>query len=63
MKMKSIYEMNDRELEFFGLLTEANAAKDRLANIAEKLQAAGFSRKAKSCMTLVYQIEAWQNRG
>lgn len=45
------------------LLTEANEAKERLARIAEKLEEAGYNRKAKSCMTLVYQIETWQNRG
>ena len=61
--MKSIFEMNDNELEYFGLLTEANAAKERLAVVAEKLEMAGYSRKAKSCMTLVYKIEEWQNRG
>ena len=45
------------------LLMEANEAKERLARIAEKLEEAGYNRKAKSCMRLVYQIEAWQNRG
>ena len=44
------------------MLYMANDAKDRLASLAEKLEAAGYDRKAKSCMTLVYQIEAWQNR-
>ena len=45
------------------LLMEANEAKERLARIAEKLEEAGYKRKANSCMKLVYQIEAWQNRG
>ena len=45
------------------LLNEANEAKDRLARVAEKLEEEGFSRKAQSCMTLVYKIEEWQNRG
>ena len=44
------------------LLNEANEAKNRLANLAYKLEEAGYNRKAKSCMTLVYQIEEWQNR-
>jgi len=45
------------------LIEEANEAKDRLARVAEKLEEAGFHRKANSCMTLVYKIEEWQNRG
>jgi len=44
------------------LLTEANEAKERLARIAEKLEEAGYNRKASSCMTLVYRIEEWQRR-
>ena len=44
------------------ILSDANEAKDRLARIAERLEEAGYSRKAKSCMTLVYKIEEWQNR-
>ena len=38
------------------MLYMANKAKDRLADLAEKLEAAGYERKARSCMTLVYQI-------
>ena len=48
--------------EFERLINEANVAKDRLAEISEKLEEAGYIRKAKSCMTLVYSIEEWQNR-
>ncbi len=44
------------------LIQMANQAKERLAEISERLEEAGFPRKAKSCMTLVYNIEAWQNR-
>ena len=44
------------------IINEANEAKDRLAKVAEKLMDAGYFRKAKSAMTLVYAIEAWQNR-
>jgi len=51
------------EEELYELLMEANEAKDRLARIAEKLEEAGYKRKASSCMTLVYNIEEWQNRG
>jgi hypothetical protein len=47
----------------FFLLNEANAAKDRLAQLADMLDAEGYVRKAKSCMTLVYLIEEWQSRG
>lgn len=44
------------------ILEDANQAKDRLADIAQRLEEAGYHRKAQSAMTLVYQIEAWQNR-
>ena len=44
------------------LLMEANEAKERLARIAERLEEAGFKRKAKSCMTIVYKIEDWQHK-
>jgi hypothetical protein len=48
--------------ELHELLEDANQAKDRLARLAEKLEEAGYHRKAKSCMGLVYAIEEWQNR-
>lgn len=51
----------DRE-EFERCMAMANEAKDRLADIAERLEEAGYIRKARSCMNLVYLIEAWQNR-
>lgn len=51
---------NDEELR--RLLAEANEAKDRLARIAAKLEEKGYDRKAKSCMSIVYRIEEWQNR-
>lgn len=51
----------DRE-EFEQAMEMANEAKDRLADIAEKLEEAGYIRKARSAMNLVYMIEAWQNR-
>lgn len=51
-----------KDNELHELLNEANQAKDRLARLAEKLEENGYHRKAKSCMTLVYQIEEWQNR-
>lgn len=53
--MKSENDLHD-------LLNEANQAKDRLARLAEKLEEAGYHRKAKSCMSLVYAIEEWQRR-
>ena len=52
----------DRDAEMKKILADVNAAKERLAQVAEKLEEAGFIRKAKSCMSLVYQIEEWQNR-
>ena len=51
----------DKE-EFKRCMEMANEAKDRLADIAERLEVAGYIRKAKSCMNLVYAIEYWQNR-
>ena len=48
--------------EYERLIEEANEAKDRLASIAERLEEAGYIRKSKSCMTIVYNIEDWQNR-
>lgn len=48
--------------EFLRLLSEANEAKDRLARLSDKLEEAGYHRKAKSCMSLVWAIETWQNR-
>lgn len=50
-----------KEQEYRRLLLEANEAKERLARIADKLDEMGKHQKAKSCMTLVYKIEAWQN--
>lgn len=52
--------MKDRE-EFDRCMDMANAAKDRIAEIAERLENAGYTRKAKSAMTLVFKIEEWQN--
>lgn len=49
--------------EFERCMGMANEAKDRLAYIAERLEEAGYVRKAKSCMNLVYLIETWQNKG
>ena len=51
----------DRE-EFERCMEMANEAKDRIADIAERLERAGYTRKAKSAMNLVYAIETWQNR-
>ena len=55
--------MNTKEAEKERIIMEANQAKERLAQVAEKLDSLGYSRKAKSCMTIVYRIEEWQNRG
>ena len=54
--------MKQSDEEMRKILMDANPAKDRLAEVARKLDEAGFHRKAKSCMSLVYQIEEWQNR-
>lgn len=55
--------MKTKEAEKERIIMEANQAKERLAQVAEKLDSLGYSRKAKSCMTIVYRIEEWQNRG
>ena len=52
----------DREREKERIMSEANQAKDRLYHIAQRLESLGYKRKAASCMTLVYNIEVWQNR-
>lgn len=54
--------MEKNREEFKRCMDMANQAKDRLAEIAERLEEAGFMRKARSAMNLVYEIEAWQNR-
>ena len=41
---------------------DGNVAKERLCELANKLEEMGFHRKAQSCMKLVYEIEAWQHR-
>lgn len=52
----------EREQEKQRIINEANEAKDRLYRIAQRLENLGYTRKAASCMTLVYNIEIWQNR-
>lgn len=60
--MKGVLIMKKDREEFERCLNMANEAKDRLADIAERLEEAGFKRKAKSAMNLVYKIEEWQNK-
>ena len=54
--------MKKNEEEKNRCIMEANTTKDRLANIAAKLEELGYIRKSKSCMRLVYDIEEWQRR-
>lgn len=54
--------MKKDRAEYENCIDMANQAKDRLAEIADRLEEAGYIRKARSCMTLVYLIEEWQNR-
>ena len=51
----------EREREKRRALTDANQAKDRLYEIAQRLESLGYKRKAASCMTIIYNIEKWQN--
>ena len=60
--MKRQIKSSVDESEYQRILTEANEAKDRLYQVAQKLDEIGKHRKAKSCMTLIYMIEEWQNR-
>lgn len=54
--------MASKDQEYERILSEANQAKDRLYNVAEQLREIGKIRKANSLMTLIYNIEEWQNR-
>lgn len=56
MKKEKDYEAFERAID------EANSVKYRMWEIAEKLDEAGFHRKAQSARRFVYEIEAWQHR-
>lgn len=51
----------EREREKARAIGEANEAKNRLYQIAQRLESLGYKRKAASCMTIIYNIEKWQN--
>ena len=55
-------EIMKNEQEYKRIINEANEAKDRLYQVANELEQLGYIRKAKSCMTLIYKIEEWQNK-
>lgn len=55
--------MKKNQDEYKRIISQANEAKDRLYHIVEQLESLGYTRKAHSGMTLIYQIEEWQNRG
>ena len=44
------------------LKDDATPAKERLMDIAQKLEEAGGVREAKSLWTLIEKLEMWQNR-
>jgi len=48
--------------EIMRLKSEANTAKNRLGDIAGRLEELGAVRESKSLMTLIYKIEAWQHK-
>lgn len=56
MKKEKDYEAFERAID------DANTVKSRMWEIAEKLDEAGFHRKAQSARRFVYEIEAWQHR-
>ena len=59
--MKRQIKSSVDESEYQRILMKANEAKDRLYQVAQKLDEIGKHHKAKSCMTLIYMIEEWQN--
>ena len=46
----------EREREKARAIGEANEAKNRLYQIAQRLESLGYKRKAASCMTIIYNI-------
>lgn len=53
--------MDAYDSEYERIVAEANAAKERLSQVAEKLEEIGARRKAKSCRRLAWNIEVWQH--
>lgn len=52
----------EKQNEIARLKMEANVAKGRLGDIANRLDELGAVRESKSLMTLIYKIEAWQHK-
>ncbi len=44
------------------LKTSANTAKERLIDIASRLEESGGIREAESLKTIIWKLEAWQNK-
>lgn len=42
--------------------SEASVAKERLIQIMYALKEEGFIRQAKSLETIIWKLEAWQNK-
>jgi len=53
--------MADRDQVYEDILSEGNQAKDRLYQMIEELREIGKIRKANSLMTIIHNIETWQN--
>ena len=60
MDIVEFMKKHDNAQEYANLIDDVNTAKEHLMDIAQKLEEAGFQRKAKSLMTIVYNIEKWQ---
>lgn len=48
--------------EIMRLKLSANTAKERLMDIASRLEELGGIREAKSLETIIWKLEAWQNK-
>lgn len=56
-------ENNMKDMEFLRQKqSEASVAKERLIQIMSALEEEGFIRQAKSLSTIIWKLEAWQNK-
>ena len=53
--------MKDRK-EIERMKSEATSPKERLMDIANRLEECGAIREASSLMTIIGKLEAWQNK-
>lgn len=53
---------DEKRAEIEHIKKEACTAKDRLGYLYCKLDEIGAVREAKSLLTIIYKLEAWQNK-